>query len=118
MHTIAPVCPNATTTSNITIAFLYEFCVFQVTADWCRACKFIEPKFDKLAAEFTADVLCVRILADADPQVLADIGAKSLPAFALFHRGSQLDLQYIKETSRLAELMQRASALSQSCHSM
>ena len=58
-------------------------------------------------------MLCVRILADADPQVLTDVGAKSLPAFALFYRGAQLDLQYIKETSRLAELMQRASALSQ-----
>eukprot|EP00611_Tribonema_gayanum_P009749 TRINITY_DN1962_c0_g2_i1.p2 TRINITY_DN1962_c0_g2~~TRINITY_DN1962_c0_g2_i1.p2 ORF type:complete len:107 (+),score=44.39 TRINITY_DN1962_c0_g2_i1:415-735(+) len=99
--------------SPLLLLLLRLLLLLKITATWCRACTFMLQKLGKLAPQYP-DVICVQFQAETLPPLLGDIGAKSLPAFVLFHRGKQLDLQYIKETARLAAMLDRATELSNS----
>ena len=60
------------------------------SADWCTACKKLEPTLSRLASDFKGQATVVRVDVD-DSKVLADqYGVSALPTIILFKNGAEL----------------------------
>lgn len=60
-------------------------------ADWCGPCKAMIPTMDKLKEEFSDDVIFSDVNIDDNPQVRAQYGIRSIPAFVLVKDGQEID---------------------------
>ena len=58
-----------------------------VWAPWCGPCRAMAPMFERAAAELEPDVRLLKVNADAEPQVAAELGVSGIPALLLIQGG-------------------------------
>lgn len=75
-------------------------------ADWCGPCKQLEPTVEQLAAQTDAAVVKVDI--DANQQLAAQYGVRSVPTMVLFADGEVAEqVVGVRGADRLADLIGR-----------
>ena len=57
-------------------------------AAWCGPCRMMAPQFEE-AARQVQGVRFAKVDTDANPQTSAQLGIRSIPTLALFHRGQE-----------------------------
>ena len=57
-------------------------------ADWCGPCKIMAPVIKELASEFEGRAKVAKLDVDADPEVAATYGIRSIPTLVVFEGGS------------------------------
>jgi len=57
-------------------------------ADWCGPCKSLAPTIDEIATERADEIKVVKIDVDADPEIAAKYGVRSMPTLAVFKEGT------------------------------
>ena len=72
-------------------------------AAWCGPCRAIAPVFQRAAAELEPKARFVKIDVDAEPQLAAEYGIRSIPSLFLFEHGEVVaqhagtaDLSFLK----------------------
>jgi len=60
-------------------------------ADWCQPCQTIMPMLAKLAEEYAGKFELAKVNADAEQELAAHFGIKSLPTMKLFFKGQLVD---------------------------
>ncbi|MBS0375438.1 MAG: thioredoxin [Proteobacteria bacterium] len=60
-------------------------------AAWCAPCRVVAPLLERLAPEYAGRVELVKVDTDAEPELAARYGVRSLPTLALFARGALVD---------------------------
>jgi len=60
-------------------------------AAWCGPCRMVAPVLERLAAEYAGRAEVVKLDTDAEPEVAARYGVRSLPTLALFTGGALAD---------------------------
>ncbi len=60
-------------------------------ADWCQPCQTIMPMLAKLADEYAGKFELAKVNADAEQELAAHFGVKSLPTMKLFFQGQLVD---------------------------
>jgi thioredoxin 2 len=58
-----------------------------VWAPWCGPCRMMAPMFERAAAELEPEVRLLKVNADEEPQVAADLGVGGIPAMFLLRGG-------------------------------
>jgi thioredoxin 1 len=69
------------------------------TATWCGPCKALAPIVEKIADEFTGKVKVGKLDIDANPQITAKYGVRSVPTVLIFKGGQKIG-QHVGLTSR------------------
>lgn len=54
-------------------------CIVDFYADWCGPCKMISPILEELAAEYAGQIYIYKIDTEAEQQLAADFGIRSIP---------------------------------------
>jgi thioredoxin 2 len=57
-------------------------------AEWCGPCKVMAPVFQRLAAEFEPEVRFLKVDTEAEHELAARYGIRSIPMLMLFHKGT------------------------------
>ncbi|MBL1147657.1 MAG: thioredoxin [Pseudomonadota bacterium] len=57
-------------------------------ADWCGPCKSLAPTIDEIAGERADEIKVVKIDVDADPEIAAKYGVRSMPTLVVFKEGT------------------------------
>ncbi len=60
-------------------------------AEWCGPCKMLAPVLDAVAAKYDGAVLVAKVNSDAEPDLAAQLGVRSLPTVLLFVKGAIVD---------------------------
>ena len=60
-------------------------------ATWCGPCKAIAPVLDELSGEFDGKARIVKVDVDANPQLAAQYGIRSIPTLFMFKNGEKVD---------------------------
>lgn len=60
-------------------------------ADWCQPCKTLMPVLAKLADEYKGGFVLVKVNADENQELVAQLGVRSLPTIKLFKGGEVVD---------------------------
>ena len=60
-------------------------------AAWCGPCKMLSPVLDAVAAKYDGAVLVAKVNCDAEPDLAAQLGVRSLPTVLLFVKGAIVD---------------------------
>ncbi|WP_066802612.1 thioredoxin [Moraxella oblonga] len=60
-------------------------------ATWCGPCRAIAPVLEELDAEYADKVQIVKIDVDANPEVSAQFGIRSIPTLFVFKNGEKVD---------------------------
>jgi putative thioredoxin len=60
-------------------------------ADWCQPCQTIMPMLAKMAEEYGGKFELAKVNADAEQELAAHFGVKSLPTMKLFFQGQMVD---------------------------
>ncbi len=58
-------------------------------ADWCQPCKKMQPFLDELARERSDELTLIRINADENPELCAQLGIEGLPVIRVYRNGEQ-----------------------------
>lgn len=61
------------------------------TAAWCPPCRVLGPQIDALARELAASVAIVKVDVDAQPDLAARFGVRSLPTLVFLRDGQVVD---------------------------
>ena len=61
------------------------------TAAWCPPCRVLGPQIDALARELSASVVIVKVDVDAQPELAARFGVRSLPTLVFWRDGQVVD---------------------------
>ncbi|KAL0431688.1 UNVERIFIED_CONTAM: Thioredoxin H2 [Sesamum radiatum] len=69
---------------------LNKLMVVDFSATWCGPCKFMEPVFNNLAANYT-DVDFVKIDVDELSDVSREFGVQAMPTFLLLKQGKEVE---------------------------
>lgn len=62
-------------------------------AEWCGPCKMIGPVVEELAGDFEGKALVGKVDVDANPEVSAKFGIRSIPTLLVFKGGEIVDKQ-------------------------
>ena len=62
-------------------------------AEWCGPCKMIGPIVEELAGEYDGKAVVGKVDVDANPQVSAKFGIRSIPTLLVFKGGEIVDKQ-------------------------
>jgi thioredoxin 1 len=62
-------------------------------AEWCGPCKMIGPVVEELAEDFEGKVVVGKVDVDANPEVSAKFGIRSIPTLLVFKNGEIVDKQ-------------------------
>ena len=68
--------------------------VVDVFAEWCGPCKMLTPILEQLATEHLNELVIVKVDADAEQELCADLNIKSIPT-VLFYKEHDLIKQLI-----------------------
>jgi thioredoxin 1 len=60
------------------------------TATWCGPCKALAPIVDKIADEFAGKVKVGKLDIDANPEITAKYGVRSVPTVIVFKGGQKV----------------------------
>lgn len=55
-------------------------CLIDFYADWCGPCKMVAPILEELAAEYADDIYIYKIDTEAEQQLAAEFGIRSIPS--------------------------------------
>lgn len=67
--------------------------VIDFWAPWCGPCKAFAPIFSDAAKTLEPNIRFVKVNTEAEPQLGAQFGIRSIPTLAIFHRGQELARQ-------------------------
>ena len=56
-------------------------CLIDFYADWCGPCKMVAPVLEELAAEYTDDIYVYKVDTEAEQELSAVFGIRSIPSF-------------------------------------
>jgi thioredoxin 2 len=59
-------------------------------AEWCGPCRAMAPGFEKAAGQFEPQARFAKVDSDAEPQLSARFGIRSIPTLVLMHRGREI----------------------------
>lgn len=59
-------------------------------APWCGPCRMMAPAFEKAAALLEPDLRVAKVDTEAEPQLAARFGIRSIPTLMLFHGGREI----------------------------
>lgn len=62
-------------------------------AEWCGPCKMIGPVVEELAGEYNGKAVIGKVDVDANPQVSAKFGIRSIPTLLFFRNNEIVDKQ-------------------------
>ncbi|MEQ9232042.1 MAG: thioredoxin [Cyclobacteriaceae bacterium] len=62
-------------------------------AEWCGPCKMIGPVVEELAADYEGKAVIGKVDVDANPEVSAKFGIRSIPTLLVFKNGEIVDKQ-------------------------
>lgn len=62
-------------------------------AEWCGPCKMIGPVVEELAADYDGKAVVGKVDVDANPEVSAKFGIRSIPTLLVFKNGEIVDKQ-------------------------
>lgn len=62
-------------------------------AAWCGPCKMIAPVVEELAGEYDGKAVVGKVDVDANPEVSAKFGIRSIPTLLVFKNGEIVDKQ-------------------------
>jgi thioredoxin 1 len=62
-------------------------------AEWCGPCRMIGPIVEELAADYDGKVVIGKVDVDANPEVSAKFGIRSIPTLLVFKNGEIVDRQ-------------------------
>ncbi|MCP4458216.1 MAG: thioredoxin [Cytophagales bacterium] len=62
-------------------------------AEWCGPCKMIGPMVEELAIDYDGKVVIGKVDVDANPEVSAKFGIRSIPTLLVFKNGEIVDKQ-------------------------
>ena len=62
-------------------------------AEWCGPCKMIGPLVEELASEYEGKAVIGKVDVDANPEVSAKFGIRSIPTLLVFKNGEIVDKQ-------------------------
>lgn len=79
-------------------------------AEWCGPCRALGPVIESLAADFDGRARIAKVDVDANQQVAARFGIRSIPTVMLFHKGEVVNTfvgvrpkaDYVKALEQLA----------------
>ncbi|WP_261342871.1 thioredoxin [Symmachiella dynata] len=74
-------------------------------ADWCGACRMIEPVIHELASDLGGQAVVAQVDVDDNPQIAARYGIKALPTLMVFKDGQPVEK--VVGAARKAELRAR-----------
>ena len=60
-------------------------------ATWCGPCRAVAPVIDELAAEYEGKLKVGKVDIDAEQQLAADFGVRSIPTFLIFKDGKMAE---------------------------
>lgn len=87
----------------------YDVVLVDCYADWCGPCKMMEPVVEELAA--TTDAAIAKIDVDANQQLAAKLGARSIPTLVVFANGEPVNRMVgAQDKGSLQRALQQASA--------
>lgn len=55
--------------------------------DWCGTCRALQPSLESLAADFEGKAVIAKVNVDAESEISADFGIRSIPALLYFKKG-------------------------------
>ncbi len=62
-------------------------------AEWCGPCKMIGPVVEELAGEYDGKAVIGKVDVDANPEISAKFGIRSIPTLLVFKNGEVVDKQ-------------------------
>ena len=62
-------------------------------AEWCGPCKMIGPVVEELASDYDGKAVVGKVDVDANPEVSAKFGIRSIPTLLVFKNGEIVDKQ-------------------------
>lgn len=62
-------------------------------AEWCGPCKMIGPVVEELAGEYEGKAVIGKVDVDANPEISAKYGIRSIPTLLVFKNGEVVDKQ-------------------------
>ncbi len=62
-------------------------------AEWCGPCKMIGPVVEELAGEYEGKAVIGKVDVDANPEISAKFGIRSIPTLLVFKNGEVVDKQ-------------------------
>ena len=62
-------------------------------AEWCGPCKMIGPVVEELATDYDGKAVIGKVDVDANPEVSAKFGIRSIPTLLVFKNGEIVDKQ-------------------------
>lgn len=60
-------------------------------AEWCGPCRMIAPSIDQLAEDFDGKAKVAKLDVDANPEITATYGVRSIPTLLIFKNGTVVD---------------------------
>lgn len=82
--------------------------VIDFWADWCEPCKQLMPVLDKLAMEFSEQIVLAKINCDEQQELAGQFGVRNLPTVALMKDGQPVDgFAGVQPESQIRELIQK-----------
>ncbi len=60
-------------------------------APWCGPCRMVAPEVTKLAGLAAGELLVVKVNTEAQPAIAGSMGIRSIPTFAVFVRGREVE---------------------------
>lgn len=82
--------------------------VIDFWADWCEPCKQLMPVLDKLAMEFSEQIILAKINCDEQQELAGQFGVRNLPTVALMKDGQPVDgFAGVQPESQIRDLIQK-----------
>lgn len=82
--------------------------VIDFWADWCEPCKQLMPVLEKLATEFSEQIVLAKVNCDEQQQLAMQFGVRNLPTVALMKDGQPVDgFTGVQPESQIRELIQK-----------
>ena len=77
-------------------------------ADWCEPCKQLMPVLEKLATEFSEQIVLAKINCDEQQELAGQFGVRNLPTVAIMKDGQPIDgFAGVQPESQIRELIQK-----------
>jgi len=86
----------------------HKLVVIDFWADWCEPCKQLMPVLEKLAGEFSEQIVLAKVNCDEQQELAAQFGVRNLPTVALMKDGQPVDgFAGVQPEGQIRELIQK-----------
>jgi thioredoxin 1 len=79
------------TTENFTERISNGVVVVDIWATWCGPCKMLSPIIDEVGAHFGETVLVGKLDADANGDLVKELGVRNIPTVLIYKNGEVVD---------------------------